>query len=171
MDQWFLTHFESSTVAFGDIVWRILLATLLGGLIGLDREWRNRPAGLRTHMLVSLAAATFALLMLEILANPAFSDDNVRIDPIRILEAVTAGVAFLAAGAIIQSRGQVRGLTTGAGLWLAGALGAAAGLGYAAVAVPATVVGMVVITGLRLIEPQVSNKSGSAKEEDRNDEK
>lgn len=153
MDAWYSSIFEPTTLPIEAIVGRVVLASVLGGLIGLDREWRNRPAGLRTHMLVSLAAAIFAVLMLEILADAEFEQESLRIDPLRILEAVTAGVAFLAAGAIIQSRGQVRGLTTGAGLWLAGALGTAAGLGYGTIAVAATLVGLVVITLLRWFEP------------------
>jgi putative Mg2+ transporter-C (MgtC) family protein len=118
--------------SFPVIVARLALAALLGAAIGFEREWQARPAGLRTHMLVCIAAATFAILTIEIVHAPMFTTDAmkeaVKVDPIRVVEAVTAGVAFLAAGIVIFTRGEVHGLTTGAGMWLAGAIGVAAGL-------------------------------------------
>lgn len=150
-----LSIFTDTSIPMTAIILRLLLAIILGGIIGFERERRNISAGLRTHMLVSLAAALFALLTLEILENPSLEADRVRIDPIRILEAMTSGVAFLAAGAIIQSRGEVRGLTTGAGLWLAGALGTAAGLGYGLIALVASLMGLVIMAALRWIEPTI----------------
>ena len=104
---------------FPVVVARLLLAALFGAAIGFEREWRNRPAGLRTHIVVCVAAATFAILTIEIIHAPMFTVDTlgdaVKVDPIRVVEAVTAGVAFLAAGVVIFTRGQVHGLTTGAG--------------------------------------------------------
>ena len=108
---------------------RLLAAVLVGAAVGFDRELRNKPAGLRTHILVSLAAALFTLITFELHHTVVSNNPDTTADPIRIIEAVTAGVAFLAAGAIIQSRGNVRGLTTGANMWLAGALGVACGAG------------------------------------------
>ncbi len=116
-------------LSFPVIAGRLLFAALLGGAIGFEREWRNRPAGLRTHILVCVAAATFAVLTIEIVHAPMFGRESIAVDPIRVVEAVTAGVAFLAAGTIMFSRGEVQGLTTGAGMWLAGAVGLAWGLG------------------------------------------
>jgi len=130
------------------IVLRLLLAIVLGGIVGFERETRKLPAGLRTHILVSLAAATFTLITIEIYAEVSDS----RADPIRIVEAVTAGVAFIAAGAIIQSRGDVKGLTTGAAIWLAGAIGVACGIGYYLVALLAAVLGVAVLRGIGWIE-------------------
>ncbi|MGQ7793535.1 MgtC/SapB family protein [Faunimonas sp. B44] len=140
------------------IVLRLFVAALLGGLIGIDREWRDRPAGLRTHVLTALAAAVFTVLTLEIVMSEVIRDDSVRADPVRVIEAVTAGVAFLAAGAIIQGRGEVRGLTTGAGMWLAGSLGVAAGLGYFGIGFLAAVLGLFVIVGLRFVERAAGRK-------------
>ncbi len=114
---------------------RLLFAALLGGAIGFEREWRNRPAGIRTHILVCVAAATIAILTLEIVHAPVFGRESITVDPIRVVEAVTAGVAFLAAGTIMFSRGEVQGLTTGAGMWLAGAVGLACGLGLWQIAI------------------------------------
>jgi putative Mg2+ transporter-C (MgtC) family protein len=134
------------------IVARLLLATLFGAAIGFEREWRNHTAGLRTHILVCLAAATFSILTVEISQAPVFDRDEMRFDPIRIIEAVTAGVAFLAAGSIIFARGTLHGLTTGAGMWLAGAIGVASGLGLWQIALVGTVLAVVVLGLLHRFE-------------------
>jgi putative Mg2+ transporter-C (MgtC) family protein len=135
---------------------RLLLAALFGGLIGFEREWRRRSAGLRTHILVCVAAATFAILMIEIIHAPMFSadglGDSVRYDPIRIVEAVTAGVAFLAAGVVIFTRGEVHGLTTGAGMWMAGAIGVACGLGLWQIAAFSSLLSLIVLGLLQTLE-------------------
>src|SRR5262245_58841036 len=89
---------------------RVLFAVVCGSLIGLDRELRKKPAGLRTHILIALAAALFTLITFEMHEQFAGDGSTRTADPVRIIEAVTAGVAFLAAGAIIQSRGNVHGL-------------------------------------------------------------
>lgn len=145
-----LALLDDSQLGIPTLIGRMALATVLGFLIGLDRELANRSAGLRTHMLVSLAAATFTLIMFE-LVETLDTDPVINADPIRVIEAVTAGVAFLAAGSIIQARDHVRGLTTGAGLWLAGAVGTACGIGAFAAAIAATVIGLVVLFLLRFV--------------------
>jgi putative Mg2+ transporter-C (MgtC) family protein len=152
----FLNEFSSETwLSFPVIVARLAVATLLGAIIGFEREWQERPAGLRTHVLVCVAAATVAILTIEMTYAPFFADDSVRIDPIRLIEAVTAGVAFLAAGTIIFARGEVHGLTTGAGMWLASAVGLCAGLGYWQIAILATVFAVVVLALLFRLEQRV----------------
>jgi len=103
-------------------------------VVGIDRELRDKPAGLRTHMLVSLAAASFTLISFDFHAR-LIAQGNDNADPIRALEAVVAGVAFLGAGTIIQSANKVRGVTTGAGMWMAGAIGLACGGGLFAIAI------------------------------------
>ncbi len=138
--------------SFPVIVARLLLATIFGAIIGFEREWRNRPAGLRTHILVCVAAATFGILTIEIVHAPMFLKDTARFDPIRAVEAVTAGVAFLAAGTILFARGEIQGLTTGAGMWLAGAIGLAAGLGFWQIAAFGTFVVLIVLSLLRVAE-------------------
>jgi putative Mg2+ transporter-C (MgtC) family protein len=125
--------------------WRILFLRVLGGLvltglIGLERESRNKSAGLRTHMMVGLAATTYSIITTEIVAGSY--NDAVRLDPLRIVEAVTSGVAFLAAGMIVFSKGEVRGLTTGASLWLAASIGLATGLGMWPLALAAALLGL-----------------------------
>ncbi len=131
---------------------RLLAAVLVGAAVGFDRELRNKPAGLRTHILISLAAALFTLITFELHHTVVSGNSRTTADPIRIIEAVTAGVAFLAAGAIIQSRGNVRGLTTGANMWLAGALGVACGAGDYTLAAFGTVFALIVLVVLGKLE-------------------
>ena len=135
-----------------EIALRLVLAALFGGVIGLDRELRDRPAGLKTHTLTALAAALFTVLTFEIFYKVHISGNAPNGDPIRVIQAVTAGVAFLAAGAIIQNRGEVEGLTTGAGMWLAGALGVACGAGYYQVALIAGILAFLSLAVLRRVE-------------------
>ncbi len=145
---------------FPVVVARLLLAALFGAAIGFEREWRARSAGLRTHILVCVAAATFAILTIEIVHAPMFDPgaigEAVKVDPIRIVEAVTAGVAFLAAGVVIFTKGQVHGLTTGAGMWLAGAIGVACGLGLWQIALLATLIALVVLGLLHALESKLA---------------
>jgi putative Mg2+ transporter-C (MgtC) family protein len=141
-----IADFSHTTwLPFSVIAARLLTAAVLGAAIGFEREWRHHPAGLRTHMLVSLASASFAVLGIEILHSPQFDEDSARLDPTRMIEAITAGVAFLAAGSIVFARGKVKGLTTGAGMWLAGAIGLASGLGLWQVALFSTALALVVL--------------------------
>ncbi|THF57165.1 MgtC/SapB family protein [Ollibium composti] len=145
--------------SFPVIAARLLLAAVFGAAIGFEREWQNRPAGLRTHILVCVAAAIFAILTIEIVHIPMFAEaatkEAVKLDPIRLVEAVTAGVAFLAAGVVIFTRGQVHGLTTGAGMWLAGAIGVASGLGLWQIALLATLIALVVLSLLHVLESRL----------------
>lgn len=130
---------------------RIAAALVLCGAIGFEREQRDRPAGLRTHMLVGVGACVFTLLMTVLIG--LHDGDHVRSDPIRIIGAITSGVAFLAAGAIIQAKGEVRGLTTGASLWMAGSVGLACGLGQYLLALMAVGATLAVLALVRLFEP------------------
>jgi putative Mg2+ transporter-C (MgtC) family protein len=150
-----------------EIFLRLVFAVLLGAIIGWEREVKNRPAGLRTHMLVSLASATFALVALELVEKSKIA--GLTVDPIRAIEAVTAGVAFLAAGTILQSRRHVIGLTTGASLWLAGAIGVSMGTGLYSIAIAVTVFALLILAVLqqllRLAERE--NKDASSAERKR----
>ena len=139
-------------LSFPVIAARLLFAALLGALIGFEREWRARPAGLRTHILICVAAATFGILTVEISHSTAFVGREVTVDPVRAVEAVTAGVAFLAAGSILFTRGEVQGLTTGAGMWLAGAVGLSCGFGLWQIAGLGTLLILVVMGLLHTFE-------------------
>ena len=134
------------------VVARLALATALGAVLGLEREIHGRTAGLKTHMLIALAAATFTLLSLELFLA---AKGAAGVDPIRVIEAVTTGVSVIAAGAILRSVDRIRGLTTGASLWTAGAAGIAVGAGYFVLAVAATVIAFLIITVLRMIQRSV----------------
>lgn len=137
------THTPQSVFAV-----RLLLASLFGAVIGFEREAKNRAAGLRTHILVSVAACLFTLLAFE-MYRIALAGGASNPDPLRAVEATTAGIAFLGAGAIFQQRGSVQGLTTGAGMWLAGAVGVATALGYYLIGLGVCLLAVVVLAALR----------------------
>ena len=143
-------------VSFPVIAARLLLATIFGAAIGFEREWRDRPAGIRTHILVCVAAATFGILTVEISHASAFAFETARFDPIRVVEAVTAGVAFLAAGVVIFTRGEVQGLTTGAGMWLASAIGLCCGLGLWQIGIFACFLAMIVLGLLQAVSARIA---------------
>lgn len=124
---------------------RIVAALVLGAAIGLERELHDKSAGLRTHILVAVGAAVFGLIGLELVALAGLQAGEQQLDTLRLIEAVTAGVAFLAAGSILRARGEVHGLTTGAGMWLAGAAGLACGVGLMGLALMATGITIVVL--------------------------
>lgn len=144
-----------SELALVDMALRLLAAAALGSLIGLERELRKRPAGLRTHMLVSLGAAGFLLVGYEILFATAVGDPSARIDPTRIVEGVIGGIGFLGAGSIIQGRGSIQGITTGAAIWIAGAIGVACGTGNFILAGLVTGIALVIVVALGFFEHRV----------------
>lgn len=134
---------------------RLGLACLLGGLIGLERELGNHDAGLRTHILVALASCVFTLVAWEIYQHIRAIEQPATGDPVRIIEAVTAGAGFLAAGIIFQSGSKVHGLTTGAGVWTAAAIGVACGSGAYAIAGITTVLVLAILFGLGAIKKRM----------------
>jgi putative Mg2+ transporter-C (MgtC) family protein len=145
------TEMLATETALLDLLLRLGAALLLGGMIGLERELKNRPAGLRTNMMVSLAAATFTLISAELIAESRNATQLIQIDPLRIIEAVIAGVAFLGAGAIIRAGKDVKGLTTGASLWVSGSIGVACGGGFYMVAIVATILSLIVLYVLSFV--------------------
>jgi putative Mg2+ transporter-C (MgtC) family protein len=146
---------------FLEMAGRLLLAMAFGMVLGIDREARDKPAGMRSHMLVSLAAACLTMMTFAIIdASDAFGE-TVRADPLRVIEAVVAGIAFLGAGAIIQGRGKVHGITTGASMWVAGAIGIATGLGNYALATLTTVFAFAVLFLLGRLEAYLKKNAGA----------
>ncbi|MDF2463737.1 MAG: methyltransferase [Ramlibacter sp.] len=123
------------------VVMRLLIAALLGGMLGLQREYHGKEAGVRTHMLVAIGSALFVLVPLQAGADAA--------DLSRVIQGVVAGVGFLCAGTILKITGsgdeQVRGLTTAAGIWLTAAIGIAVGLGREMTGVLCTVLALAVL--------------------------
>jgi len=130
-----------------ELALRLVVGVLLGGLLGWERTVEERNFGLRIFMLTSLAAAGFSVATLEAVAWAA--SHNVATDPFRILQAAVSGMALLAAGTIIKGDGQVKGLTTGVGLWLAGAIGMAAGAGMYVVSVLIATLSFAILYALR----------------------
>jgi putative Mg2+ transporter-C (MgtC) family protein len=136
---------------------RVAVALCLGGLIGWEREAAKRPAGLRTHMLVAMAAALFVVLGDHVVDRFAGQpNDVIRSDPLRIIEAVVAGVSFLGAGTIFTARsaragGHVQGLTTAASIWLTAAVGLAVGVERYVLAIGSTLLALAVLLVLGML--------------------
>jgi putative Mg2+ transporter-C (MgtC) family protein len=116
------------------VIVRLALAGILAALIGLEREAKSKPAGLKTHILVGIGSAAFFLIFIEFALGPLKDSEGLSPDPTRIIQGVVTGIGFLGAGAIIQGGRDVRGLTTGAGIWVSGGIGPACGGGYFAIA-------------------------------------
>jgi putative Mg2+ transporter-C (MgtC) family protein len=138
-------------LSLGEVLLRVVLAGVLGGAIGAEREIREREAGLRTHMLVAVGAALFTLVSAYGWGDFHFSQKSgVTYDPSRIAAQIVTGIGFLGAGAIIRQGLAVRGLTTAASLWVVAAIGLAAGAGYYSGAIITTVVVLVSLWPLRI---------------------
>ena len=138
-------------------VFQLVLALLLGGLVGAEREIHGRWAGLRTHMLVSLGCAMFAILGSET------SDGSTAVT--RVIQGIATGVGFLGAGTILKNtdRAEVRGLTTASSIWLAAALGTAVGVEAYVLAIAAAIATLVVLAVLKPVELKVTEKIESRK--------
>ena len=145
-------------VAVTQLVLRMLLATILGGLLGYQRERQGKEAGLRTHMLVALGSAFFVVIPLQ--AGMSLGDLS------RVLQGLIAGIGFLLAGTILkqQAEGQIHGLTTAAGLWLTAAVGVAVGLGRETSAVLGTVLALIILALLPQVGPH--DEAGETPRED-----
>jgi putative Mg2+ transporter-C (MgtC) family protein len=130
---------------------RLALAIVLSAVVGIDREVRHKPLGLRTNMLVALGAASFSLMALHLVDLMRDSPEVVRIDPVRVMEAIVGAIGFLGAAAIIQGRAEIVGATTGASIWVVGALGMACGFGFYVLAFAIAIAGVLVLTVLGLI--------------------
>ncbi|MBK0394728.1 MgtC/SapB family protein [Ramlibacter algicola] len=140
--------------AFTRVLVRLLVAAMLGGLLGLERELTGKPAGLRTHMLVALGSAMFVTAA----AQTGMDDDGMS----RVIQGLLAGVGFLCAGAILKSGHQehVYGLTTAAGLWMTAAIGVAAGLGKETLAVISTLLTLGILMLERPIQRLLDTRRG-----------
>lgn len=128
-----------------ELTQRLLLAALLGGLLGLEREWRNKDAGLRTNILITIGSALFTLMSIEL-------TDGAKGDPSRVAAQIVTGIGFLGAGAIMRTNGGVQGLTTAATIWVNAAIGVAVGGGEYHIAVLATGITLIVLLVLYPIE-------------------
>ena len=126
---------------------QLLLAGFLGSLIGLEREFQKRHAGLRTFSLVSLGSC-----LLTVLAVYFTSTGVVNIDPARVIQAVAIGIGFIGSGLIIHDKGHVEGLTTAAGLWAGAGIGVTVGLGLYLLSILGTILVIIILAGLKIID-------------------
>lgn len=134
----------------------IILATVLGAGIGLERELSGKAAGLRTNLLICLGAAVFSIISKEMAAGAADSAT-------RIAAQIVTGVGFLGAGAIIQDRGGVHGLTTAATIWLVASIGMACGARFYQLAIIATLIAIIVLVGLGKLSKHLDRFAGKHK--------
>ena len=140
-----------------DTIGRLLLAAVLGAILGAEREMRQRAAGFRTNTLIALGSAAFTLISIQM----AQSDGG---DPTRIPSQVVTGIGFLGGGAILRGQGDIRGLTTAATVWVNAAIGMAAGAGFYALAITATLVTLFVLTVFLRIENYMTRHAQTADE-------
>lgn len=146
------------------IILQLVLAAIFGGLLGLEREYKRKEAGLRTYSLVSLGSAFFTIVSFEAYRN-FINQPGVNLDPSRIIGQIVMGIGFLGAGLIIFRGFHVEGLTTAAGLWVAAAIGAAVGAGLYVPALFVTSLVIGILSGLRLLEERAFGKRGAGKTE------
>jgi putative Mg2+ transporter-C (MgtC) family protein len=142
----FLASSAAATLGDWDAVGRLAVAAGLGAAVGVERELREREAGIRTHLLVSLGACLFTIV-----GAYGFSKFGSSVDPTRIAAQVVTGIGFLGAGAIIREGISVRGLTTAASLWIVAAIGMASGAGYYLPAVAGTALTVFALWPLRAL--------------------
>ena len=135
-----------------DMLARLLVATGLALCLGLERELRGKPAGLRSHMLVSLGSSAFIMVGMSVMFATGEGDHAASIDPNRVVEGVIGGIGFLGAGSIIRSGAHIEGITTGASIWLAGAIGVAAGINNFPLATMVTLLGLLIMVLLGRFE-------------------
>ncbi|MCD6500579.1 MgtC/SapB family protein [bacterium] len=137
---------------------QLLLAALLGSLIGLEREYKRKEAGLKTFSLVSLGTCFFAAVAVYLSSHPFSAAGFVQIDPGRVIQAVAIGIGFIGSGLIIHQKGQIEGLTTAAALWAAAAIGIGVGIGLYFLAILGTFLTIGILAGFRLIEKKFFHK-------------
>jgi putative Mg2+ transporter-C (MgtC) family protein len=144
----------------GEAVFKLLVAAIAGGLVGLERELRGREAGFRTNLLVCLGSALVMIVSIRFATTPWMPESayNINIDPGRIAYGVMTGIGFVCAGAILKHESSVRGLTTAAGLWCVAAIGLAAGFGMYTLAILAAVLVLAALWGLNSIEKRVPRR-------------
>jgi putative Mg2+ transporter-C (MgtC) family protein len=147
-------------ISWAEVALRLVAAAALTGAVGLERELRERAAGLRTHMLVGVGAALFTIVSAYAWEDFVFNRQlGTVLDPTRIAAQIVTGIGFLGAGAIIRQGLSIRGLTTAAGLWVAAAIGMAVGAGYWAAALVATGVVLVGLGPLRWAEAAIVRRT------------
>lgn len=141
------------------VIVQLVLAAILGGVLGIEREYRDKPAGLRTYLLVCVGAALFTILSRE-----GFQGSTV--DPTRIAANVVVGIGFIGAGAILHRKTKIEGLTTAAGLWIVAAIGMAVGSQYYVVAIAVTIMVLSILLTSRKIYQWIARSKMDIDEKD-----
>lgn len=157
-------------MAYEEILLRLAIAVFTGGAIGYEREYKNRPAGFRTHILVCIGATVISLIQVNmneeiirrVLINPNLKD-ILRADYGRLSAQVISGIGFLGAGTIIHNKGSIKGLTTAATLWLVATLGLAIGYGYYVISLAALVICVIVLISLKRIQNKLFHGDSNMK--------
>ena len=136
-----------------EMITRIAIGAALGGVIGFERDIHGRQAGFRTHLLVSMASATFMVVSNQFVFFQGYDpSQHMEVDGSRIASSVVSGIGFIAGGAILKTGASIQGLTTAAGLWLVAAIGLAAGGGMYYEGIAVTLMGLIGLTVFRLFE-------------------
>lgn len=138
------------------ITFQLFLATFLGALVGFERKWKRKSAGLQTYSLVALGSCLFTLIAFQFFAG--FSGKDINFDPSRVIQAVATGIGFIGAGVIFFREDRVEGLTTAAGLWVAAGIGVAVGANFYYLAIISTFLTLLILAGLGLLEAKVISK-------------
>jgi len=138
-----------------EITFKIILSVLLSGIIGYEREMRQKGAGLRTHILVGVGSTLIVLTSLHLF--DIYKDVTI-IDPTRMITGIVTGIGFLCAGTIIQAESRVRGLTTAAALWIVSGVGIAIGAGHYSAAIVVSIVVFIVLVSMRSVERKLAKK-------------
>lgn len=141
-------------MAFTEIALRLAVAAICGAVIGFERENQQKPAGLRTHMLVAIGSAAFTLAALNMdhLESLNAEGSRIQVDPSRVIQGIAGGIGFLGAGSIFRSNGSVQGLTTAATIWVVGAVGICSGVGNYALAAITSLMAVSIAGVLGVIE-------------------
>ena len=147
-----------------DFILRLFIAALLGGMIGLEREYREKAAGLRTHFLVALGSALFMIISVYGF-NGVLTNSQMHLDVSRIAAQVVSGIGFLGAGTIIFQKNAVHGLTTAAGVWVTAAIGLTCGAGMYVLASSATLLVLIGLEAFNYLLKILEKRQGEEKEE------
>jgi putative Mg2+ transporter-C (MgtC) family protein len=147
-----------------DFILRLFIAALLGGMIGLEREYREKAAGLRTHFLVALGSALFMIISAYGFEG-ALTNSQMRLDVSRIAAQVVSGIGFLGAGTIIFQKNAVHGLTTAAGVWVTAAIGLTCGAGMYVLALSATLLVLIGLEAFNYLLKILEKRQEEGKEE------
>ena len=149
-----------------ELIERLCLAALLGAILGLEREWRQKNAGLKTNILIAMGSALFTLMSIDLSVSAGG-------DATRIASQIVTGIGFLGAGAIMRTGAGIRGLTTAAMIWVNAAIGVACGGGEYRLAVIATAVTLIVLLVMtpleKMLDRHLKNRKGSGDDDDPNE--